>query len=340
MSTGENLPVSREAERGIFSGMNPRLTVISSAKRGWFSRGDAQAAGYSDEQIRQRLRTGGWIRLARDAYAEPATWPADEQHWDLNQRLHLLRIRAAMARLGPTAAVSHQSAALLHGLPTWNLDLSKAQATKPAGRARSDAAVDVHRSPIERDEIVEVDGLRVVSPARAVAEVACASSYEVGVVLGDAALHRGLVTPAELVTTADLHQFWPGSPGARSAARFANGLSESVGESRLRVLMANHGLPAPELQVEIREPDGRLIGRVDALLARILVVEFDGTTKYGDGEVVIGEKWREDRLRARGYQVARISWSDLDRPHVTAHRLWQALERTSAPGGSYPRRWA
>ncbi|GAB3950342.1 hypothetical protein GCM10029976_084910 [Kribbella albertanoniae] len=316
------------------------MTVISTAKRGWFSRADARATGYSEEQIRQRLRTGQWVRLARDAYVEPASWPADEQQWDHDQRLHLLRIRAALGRLGPTAVASHQSAAVLHGLPTWNLDLTKAQATKPAGRTRSDAAIEIHRGPIDPDEIVEVDGLRVVTPARAVAELACTSSYEVGVVLADAALHRGLATPDELVEMADRHHFWPGSPAARSAARFANGLSESVGESRLRVLAANHGLPSPQLQVKIFEADGRLIARVDALLADVLVVEFDGATKYGDGEAVVGEKWREDRLRARGYQVVRVGWADLDRPSVTARRLWQGLERASASGGSHTQRWA
>ena len=131
------------------------------------------------------------------------------------------------------------------------------------------------------------------------------------------------------------HRRWHGSPAAAAAALFAKALSESVGESRLRVLMANQGLPTPELQVEIRGADGRLIGRVDFLLEGVLVVEFDGAMKYGDGaDAVLAEKWREDRLRELGYGVLRISWADLDHPQETAARIWRALRRHAAESGN------
>jgi very-short-patch-repair endonuclease len=206
------------------------------------------------------------------------------------------------------------------------LDLARVQLTKAAGRARSDGLAEVHRSRFEPGEVTVIDGLRVVSPARAITEATCASSYEVGVVLADAALHQRLVTPEALITTADRYQFWHGSPAARTAARFADGLSESVGESRLRILMANHGLPKPSLQAEIRDQHHRLIGRVDFLLAPRLIVEFDGAVKYGDtADAVLAEKWREDRLRARGYRVVRASWADLGQPQATADRIRDAL---------------
>ncbi|WP_166678322.1 type IV toxin-antitoxin system AbiEi family antitoxin domain-containing protein [Kribbella kalugense] len=306
--------------------MNPKLSVLAAARRGWFSRADALAAGYSDSELRRRLRAGQWSRLCRDVYVEPDTWPVGEQSWDRARRLHVLRTRAVVDRMGDGVVVSHQSAAVLHGLPSWGLDLSKVQVTKALGRARSDLVTDVHRSRFEPGEVTVVDGLRVVSPARAIAETTCTSSYEVGVVLGDAALHQRLVTPEALVTTADRHPFWPGSPAAREAARFANGLSESVGESRLRVLMANHGVPAPLLQAEIRDETGRLIGRVDFLVAGRLIVEFDGAQKYGGvGDVVMAEKWREDRLRACGYRVIRVSWADLAEPDALADRILAAI---------------
>jgi hypothetical protein len=306
--------------------MNPKLSVLTAARHGWFTRADALAAGYTDSELRRRLRAGQWSRLCRDVYVEPKTWPASEQPWDRAKRLHLLRTRAAVDRMGDGVVVSHQSAAMLYGLPSWGLDLTRVQVSKPLGRARSDRSADVHRSRFEPGEITVIDGLRVVSPARAIAETACTSSYEVGVVLGDAALHQRLVTSEALVTTADRHHFWAGSPAARAAARFADGLSESVGESRVRVLMANHGLPVPRLQVEIRDADGRLIGRVDFLVADRLIIEFDGAAKYGDtADAVLAEKWREDRLRACGYRVIRLSWADLDQPEVVAARIRSAL---------------
>ncbi|WP_327636893.1 type IV toxin-antitoxin system AbiEi family antitoxin domain-containing protein [Kribbella sp. NBC_00482] len=305
--------------------MNPKLSVLADARGGWFTRADAMDCGYSDSELRRRLRSGQWARLSRDVYVEPGGSSTGEAAWDCAKRLHLLKTRAVLNRLGPGAVVSHQSAAVLHGLPTWGLDLSKVHVTKAGGRTRSDSIADVHRSRFDPGELTVVDGLQVVTPARAVAETACVSSYEVGVVLGDAALHERLVSPEALVATADRHSAWHGSPAARAAARFANGLSESVGESRLRVLLANHGLPEPELQVEIRDASGRLIARVDVLLERVCVVEFDGAMKYGNAEDLVAEKWREDDLRSRGYQVVRVGWSDLDHPLTTANRIRQGL---------------
>ena len=307
--------------------MNPKLRQATVVRRGWFTRMDAISAGYSDDELRRRLRNGQWSRLCRDVYVEPGGWPVDEEPWARARRLHLLSLRAAMDRMGPQTFVSHQSAAVLHGLPSWGLDLRRVQVSRASGRARSDAVVDVHRTSVESDELTEVDGLRTVVPARAVAESACNSSYEVGVVLGDAALHQQLTSPHLLMATADRHKFWNGSPAARAAARFADGLSESVGESRLRVLMANAGLPAPALQVEIHDQYHRLIGRVDFLLLERLIVEFDGAQKYGgNADVVLAEKWREDRLRACGYRVVRTGWSDLDRPRATAQRIRAQLD--------------
>lgn len=299
--------------------------MTAARRQGWFTRADVLAAGYSDNELRRRLRTGQWSRLSRDRYVERVHWPPDEPPWDRAKRMHLLTMRMAAERLGDVV-VSHQSAAVLHGLPIWGLDLTKVHFSRSRGRIRSDHTISVHRSTLDPDEITEVDGIRVTTVERAITETACRTSYEVGVVLGDAALRDGLTTPGQLIATADRHRRWRGSPTAAAAARFADGLSESVGESRLRVLMSDHQLPTPKLQVEIRDDDGLLIGRVDFLLTGVLIVEFDGALKYGDtADAVLAEKRREDRLRERGYRMIRVSWPDLDRPEATAARLFRGL---------------
>lgn len=306
-------------------GVNKKLEVVAARRRGWFTRADVLAAGYSESELRRRLRNGQWARLCRDRYVEPGGWPADEPPWDRARRLHLLALRAAAERLGDVV-VSHQSAAVLHGLPIWGLDLTRVHFSRSRGRIRSDPLISVHRSPLAPDEITEVDGTRVTTVERAITETTCSTSYEVGVVLGDCALRERLTDPDRLAAVADRHQRWYGSPAARAAARFADGLSESVGESRLRVLMADHALPTPQLQVEIRDDDAQLLGRVDFLVSSVLIVEFDGAQKYGAGaDAVVAEKWREDRLRERGYRVARVSWADLDRAGGTVARLRRLL---------------
>ncbi|MEV6895243.1 type IV toxin-antitoxin system AbiEi family antitoxin domain-containing protein [Kribbella sp. NPDC051137] len=132
---------------------------------GWFTRTDAMESGYTDSELRRRLRTGQWSRLSRDVYVEDTGPPAGETSWDRSKRLHLLKTRAVINRLGPGAVVSHQSATVLHGLPTWGLDLSKVHVTKASGRTRSDKIAELHRSRFESGDIAVVDGLHVVTPA-------------------------------------------------------------------------------------------------------------------------------------------------------------------------------
>ncbi|WP_132333376.1 MULTISPECIES: type IV toxin-antitoxin system AbiEi family antitoxin domain-containing protein [Kribbella] len=248
--------------------MNKRLSNVTDERGGWFTRLDALEAGYSDSEIRLRLRKGQWTRLCRNAYAEPDRLPEGESPWERTRRLHELMARVVIERMSGEVAISHQSAALLHGLPDWGFNLDRVQLTRMAGRARSDRTSQIHRSPLMADDVVEVQGLRLTSPA--IIETTCTSSYEVGVVLCDAALREGIATAEQLLSMAKRLQHWPGSPACRTAVAFADGASESVGESRLRVLMANQGVPPPKLQVEIRNSDGQLLGRVDFLMQKDL----------------------------------------------------------------------
>jgi hypothetical protein len=64
-----------------------------------------------------------------------------------------------------------------------------------------------------------------------------------------------------------------------------------------------------------------------------VVVEFDGAVKYaGDGgtAALLAEKAREDRLRALGHEVARITWDGLLRPELVLARIRAALARRAA----------
>jgi len=85
------------------------------------------------------------------------------------------------------------------------------------------------------------------------------------------------------------------------------------------------GLPEPERQVEIRDSQGRLVGRVDFLFrAAAVIVEFDGAVKYAGAEgreALVREKRREDALRVMGYRVVRLVWADLADPARVARLL-------------------
>lgn len=289
-------------------------------------RRDLLAAGYTADEVRQRLRGGELVPIRRGAYtARAVDGPAR----------HALRARAAAAALADDMVISHASAAVLHGLPTWGLALDRVHATRPqrAGGRRG-RQTHVHVAPLDPDEVVILDGVAVTAPARTAVDVARSAGFEPAVVLADRALHTGLVTPAQLADAVTRATGRPGAPAARRVVTFADRRSETVGESRSRVAIAAAGLPAPVLQWEVRGADGTWLGRTDfGWPGRRVVGEFDGRQKYGElvrpgqepGDVVFAEKVREDALRDAGYRVVRWIWSDLDHFAPVAARLRRLL---------------
>ena len=290
------------------------------------------ASGYTLQKFRDRVRAGRWERIRHGQYTEVVDLSALPP-WDRQLYLHRRLVHAAMNSLRPgSVAVSHQSALVLHQLPQWGLDLSEVQLSRLDERRHSGpvAGVRYHRGKLSPTDLTERDGRAVTTPARAVLETACTTSFEAAVVIVDAALRDHGLGGEELLRLLGLTEFWPGSPTARSAIEFGDARSESVGESRLRVLMYNHGLPRPVLQAVYYDEDG-FIARVDFDFPEYeTVVEFDGMFKYAAGspDVLTREKAREDRLRARGLQVVRTTWSDLDHPSRTIARIRAAFARS------------
>lgn len=290
---------------------------MAEAQSGVFSRRQALLCGYTPKQIRQRLRDGRWVRLRHGQYAERLDLSALEP-WVATRHAHTQLVQAVVnSRRTSSVAVSHQSAIALHGMPLWGLDLDQVHITKRDGSTSGKiAGVHYHSGRLVDADLTRVDDLIVTTVARAAFETACTTSYEAAVVCFDAALREQTVRADDVRRLLQVTEHWPGSPTARAALNFSDPRSESVGESRLRVLLADHGLPAPTLQAEFYDARG-LIGRVDFFFEEFnTVLEFDGRLKYTSaaGEVVVREKVREDRLRARGLQVVRSDWTDFRNP--------------------------
>jgi hypothetical protein len=289
----------------------------------------ALVSGWSDDELGRMVRAGEFERLRRGAYVA-GTLPGDVA------AVHRLLVRATLAGLRRPAVVSHQSAAVLHGLPLWDVPLDRVHVTRPGGWNDVSRVLRVQAARLRDDEVSVVDGIEVTDPVRTALDLARSLRHEAAVVVLDAALHQELLSVADLrARLLDI----VGTPGSRSAARavaFADDRSESVGESRSRVIMHRWGLAPSALQFEVNAPDGRLVGRTDfAWEERRLVGEFDGRIKYGrllrpgqsPGDAVFEEKRREDEIRDEGWGVIRWVWGELAVPHRFAGRVRRSLER-------------
>ena len=289
----------------------------------------AVAGGLSDGELARLVRREQLIVLQRGAYLEEQVTSPEARHRAV--------VSATMAGLRVPGVVSHFSAALLHGLPLFRLPLRKVHVIRrPPASGSGSTRVHLHVAGLPADETTSVDGLLVTDVTRTVVDVARTAAFEPAVVVADAALARRATTPEALRQCLARMGSIPGSRAAARVLAFADARSESVGESRSRVLFHRVGLPAPQLQVEVRRHDGSLIGRSDFGWEDMATLgEFDGRVKYGRllrpgqsaGDAVYEEKLREDELRDTGRQVVRWTWPELDAGAVVEERLLRAFAR-------------
>ncbi|CCQ13746.1 putative uncharacterized protein [Rhodococcus sp. AW25M09] len=299
-------------------------------------RAEALAAGNADHELRALYQRGGWDRLVNGVYV-----PSSRLIQLSEQERHRLLIDAILPMISEGSAVSHRSAALLHGLPLPTGGFEKVHVTRDRrGGGRKNASVIVHCAPWVPTSTV--DGIAVTSLARTVIDLARTEPLLTAVIAGDVALER--CDPQELDAELQRARGWKGIAQARRAVNLMDGRSENPGESQSRIILRQAGFDA-EPQVEILDADGRSVARIDWLINGVVAAEFDGKAKYTDylrpdenpGDVVFREKLREDAVRDLGYPVVRWTWADLAHPAELTARINRALERAAglpAPLGS------
>ncbi|MFK3669590.1 hypothetical protein ACI2IX_05405 [Leifsonia aquatica] len=268
---------------------------------------------------------GSEVRVGRGVYVRREDW--DEL--DALDRYRLRMVAFARTRKRPPV-FSHQSAAVLHGLPMIGPVPERIHVSVGStSGGRSARAVVAHSREVGAGDIVEVDGLQATSLPRTAIDLAATAPRPDAVVVADAVVRNG--SPRLALLEAWLRaQPMRGHRRAQEVIAFADARAESPLESVSRVSMHAGGVPQPALQVPYSDSAG-LIGRVDfAWPAFGVVGEADGDAKYLDAElrggrsaerVVLDEKVREDRLRALGLRVVRWRWTTAIDPDALAAHL-------------------
>ena len=306
------------------------------SRRGYVTRAEFLGSGYSDRHIRSAVRTGLLKRLRHGVYV----YAAEYANLTPEQR-HVILVRSVADKLGPSVAVSHQSACAVHGLAMYGLPHDKVHVTRLDGSAgRTEHGIVHHVGQVVSDEdLEEVNGVLIVKPARAIFEASTVGTVESAIVVMDSGLHKEVVTQQELIDLTGRLWNWQGARRARYALSLSDGRSESPGESRSRYLFRREGLPIPDLQVPIYDADGILIGYSDfGWLEYHHLGEFDGLIKYGGipgdrrspQQIVFDEKRREDAMRSQLLGMSRWAWVDIapERERRTAQRVAAELEQS------------
>lgn len=304
---------------------------------GVFSVAEAESKGITRWRLARLERAGLLVRLARGAYAGAATYHSGDEWTAFG-----LRSRGFTLACGPRAFAAGWSAAAVYGLPAISAPPARPVAYRLAGggAASNSRYGDVRVAALPQKQCVYVDGCRVTSLPRTVADLARTGPRPDALVAADAALTTGMPV-SDLLLVLELQAGWRGSQNAAWVAEHADPYAESALESLGRLAFIEHGLPVPVSNAWIDVGERRY--RVDHLLPdRWLVFEGDGSLKYDGrldaGRVVAEQREREWQLREAGLEVVRYGWelARYDRKHL-AVRFARAIER--CPVRPEPVRW-
>lgn len=173
------------------------LYRLAEAQAGYFSSGQALAAGMDRSTLRHHARAGGrYVRVRRGLYRL--------RHFPTSEHEHV--VAAWLPLRDADAVVSHESALELYGLSdvipaAVHLSLPRAQRGQ---RSRPGVRLHTLERPPGPSEVTTVHGLPTTTPARSIVDSLQAGSQPEQVELvAQQALQRGLVTPRRLRAAAD-----------------------------------------------------------------------------------------------------------------------------------------
>lgn len=312
-------PQSRDLQPGQLALVHAELA----RGHGTLLTGDLVRIGVGPQAVRWLVSNRVLIRVARGAFVDAVRHQAADE----NGR-HVLRATAIARTWPPGVVVSHTSAALMLGLPLTVTPDRVHGSRRASGQHRKTSAHTIHTGYSDAASTT-INGVEVIEPRFVVMGAAELHGRDQAVVVGDAALHRDLVTIEELERTAAARKHHPAHATLERAVQLMEPRTESPGESLTRLVLVSLGYrPLP--QVVIQDAQG-FIGRVDFLIEGTrIIVEFDGLAKYQDPDDLAREKRRDLRLRRAGYTVVRLVWADLHNPQRIRQLLLDAFSVASA----------
>lgn len=277
---------------------------------------DLAAHGLTSAAVKKLLVTGVLVHLRRGAYAPAASVvdPMDR---------YRLFVQASMMLGDSDRVASHWSAAAIHGLPLIGAWPDVLHVIDPYAQGGSSTPlVRSHRAVLPEDAVELMDGIRVTTTARTVADLARVLPFAAAVAIVDEALRRR-ITQDELLTALDEAAPRYGPSLAARAIEFGDARAANAGESLSRARIHELGYVVPDLQVAFTDTRGDPRD-VDFFWRSIRKIgEFDGVQKYTrsrftggspPADVVVREKLREDALRPLVDSFDRWVWADAISP--------------------------
>ena len=285
-----------------------RVAQLAADQWGVLSLDELRTCGMTRDAVAVRVRNGRLHPLHRGVYAVGhANLPLEG------------RFLAAVKACGPTAVLSHFSAATLYGLVRW--DDRHPEVTTRTGRTHQ--GIRTHRSSLlDVQDVTRHRQVPVTTPARTLVDLAATFEYR--------ALRRAVREAQRSLTSARrileaLDRLGPRRGSANLTRILATGTAPTRSELEDVVLdlLLNAGFEHPHVNVPLTVGGRRVIPDFRGPAQR-LVIEADGAEWHDDRLTREDDAERQALLEAHGERVLRVTWTQ------AVSRRAQTLERIRA----------
>ncbi|MCP3912155.1 MAG: type IV toxin-antitoxin system AbiEi family antitoxin domain-containing protein [Actinomycetia bacterium] len=276
------------------------LAPLIATQHGAFTRLQALEVGFSDNQIKHRLRSGLWIREHAGVY-----------------RHHLVALtwtgRLMIPCLIRQTIASHRSAARLHGLDgSWG---EAPEVSRPNLSGSEWPGVIVHRSTQwDRIDAIEIDGIPVTGIGRTLIDLAAVvRPHQLRQAIDDA-FRKHLINRAGLDDVLDRHA----RRGRDGAGRLRDHLEKRRGDRPLPLsdwanlvadLLESGGLPRPVAEFRVTDGFGFVAYLDLAYPDQMVGIELDSKAWHFDAQAFEADPLRRNQLENLGWSIRNFTWS-------------------------------
>ncbi len=297
------------------------LSALFARQRGVISSAQLDTVGYSTKRRRARLASGEWTTAAPGVFvlaSSPDTW---------YQRATI----ATVCRDGPLM-LSHEAAARLHGFDGFERCTTIHVVARRSQSPRVPSWVTLHRlRTLDRADVTTVQGLPVTTIAATLVHIAGLGDTDRTAQALDGVLRSG-VSPRWIRETGDRLS----GRGVRGPTLLRALLDDRVGKrlprswfQRLaKSILETSGLKLLDEYPVLDPSTGRLLAELDLANPELAVgVECQSWRHHGSPSAQRKDLTRKRRLRALGWEIVDVWWSDLKRPDEVIEDLLAVINR-------------
>jgi Transcriptional regulator, AbiEi antitoxin len=284
-------------------------------QHGLITYAQARDLGFDDHEISRLVRRGEWVRIRRGVFAERDRWQALDPY----RGQPLLRVRAADLVVQRAHWFSHESAALIHGIPLADPRSARVHLTRPRVLGdRSKAGIVHHKAVFLPRQATSVEGLPVLDLARTACDLARGSGLTAGIAACDHVRRHG-VTIEELAAVRSQMQYWRGVKAVQLSLELSDPGAENFAESAMRELVHSLGIGWPTTQFGLRA-EGRTVYcdvRVDRHVfemegkVKFIPVAEGGVAEVEPIEVAWALRERDDFIAGFKLGISHVTYRDL-----------------------------